>query len=240
MYASFSFNGSDQHSPFFSTNYAPLDDSQDVETLYHNRLEEYKVNLKDERVVDHMLNNIKNAKLDANDIDRIIRNRQSALIQKMEFEEKVIEIESKRTTLESKFKKFNKLLKIRGSELLDKEKETKEFLDNINKNYNDFFQMYCYEIQKETNPINSQINNAKRIIHETDKFNDLVQSLVVEEVHKKIQDKDPLYCKVCYEKMVSHICLPCGHLYCEVCIKDIKICHICKQNVNKSQKFYIC
>ena len=58
---------------------------------------------------------------------------------------------------------------------------------------------------------------------------------------KETKDKreETLSCKVCFDRPITIVCIPCGHLFCNSCIKTSKHCHICRQSIKLKQKVYI-
>ena len=59
-------------------------------------------------------------------------------------------------------------------------------------------------------------------------------------LEKEIQNvKESRLCKICLDREVSQVFLPCGHsICCNMCIIGIKICPICRENIQKSQILY--
>lgn len=53
-------------------------------------------------------------------------------------------------------------------------------------------------------------------------------------------DKDARLCKICYSREVRIVFMPCGHLLaCAECAKNMKICGVCRQNVEETVQVYI-
>ena len=59
-------------------------------------------------------------------------------------------------------------------------------------------------------------------------------------LEKEIQNvKESRLCKICLDKEVSQVFLPCGHsICCNECVVGIQICPICRDNIQKSQMIY--
>ena len=59
-------------------------------------------------------------------------------------------------------------------------------------------------------------------------------------LEKEIQNmKESRLCKICLDREVSQVFLPCGHsICCNKCVIGIKICPICRENIRKSQTIY--
>ena len=46
-------------------------------------------------------------------------------------------------------------------------------------------------------------------------------------------------CSVCFENKLS-VCLnPCGHCYCDICIKNANNCFICRTNIKNKIKLFL-
>ncbi|KYN06942.1 PREDICTED: E3 ubiquitin-protein ligase XIAP-like [Cyphomyrmex costatus] len=53
-------------------------------------------------------------------------------------------------------------------------------------------------------------------------------------------DKDARLCKICYSREVRMVFMPCGHLLaCAECAKNMKICGVCRKNVELTVQVYI-
>lgn len=46
-------------------------------------------------------------------------------------------------------------------------------------------------------------------------------------------------CPICYENKINSCCIPCGHTYCDKCIKNTNNCFICRRNISKNIKIFI-
>merc|ERR1711971_271851 len=62
----------------------------------------------------------------------------------------------------------------------------------------------------------------------------------IQNLEDEIQDiKESRLCKVCLDKEVSQIFLPCGHsICCNKCAIGLQKCPICRGNIQKSQTIY--
>lgn len=45
-------------------------------------------------------------------------------------------------------------------------------------------------------------------------------------------------CPICLNAEVKCFCAPCGHTFCESCVKGIKKCYMCRNNVQSVHKLY--
>jgi hypothetical protein len=63
------------------------------------------------------------------------------------------------------------------------------------------------------------------------------QNKIIKDLKSDVNDFNK--CSICYENKLS-ICLnPCGHCYCDICIKDTDNCFICRTNIiNKIKLFF--
>ncbi|KYQ54909.1 Apoptosis 1 inhibitor [Trachymyrmex zeteki] len=53
-------------------------------------------------------------------------------------------------------------------------------------------------------------------------------------------DKDARLCKICFSREVRIVFMPCGHLLaCAECAKNMKICGVCRKNVELTVQVYI-
>ena len=89
------------------------------------------------------------------------------------------------------------------------------------------------------------MNKEKAIAKLQDKkqkqFNELFEiSLKVSEFQKNSEERQQQNtCCVCLNEKATFACAPCGHKkYCEVCIKNIKKCAICKQYIQEKIRVY--
>jgi hypothetical protein len=46
-------------------------------------------------------------------------------------------------------------------------------------------------------------------------------------------------CSICCENKINTCCNPCGHLYCNNCIRESNSCYICRKNIITTIKIYI-
>jgi Zinc finger, C3HC4 type (RING finger) len=45
-------------------------------------------------------------------------------------------------------------------------------------------------------------------------------------------------CPVCWERVSTHACVPCGHMYCERCVTTLHVCAACRGDVRQKIKIY--
>ena len=45
-------------------------------------------------------------------------------------------------------------------------------------------------------------------------------------------------CQICFDKPITRVLIPCGHLYCEQCIDNSYECFFCRKSISKIQPMY--
>ena len=55
--------------------------------------------------------------------------------------------------------------------------------------------------------------------------------------NKKNNYKD-MTCQICFDKSISRLLIPCGHMYCEQCIDNNFECYFCRKSIEKIQPIY--
>ena len=92
--------------------------------------------------------------------------------------------------------------------------------------------------------IKDEINNLRKYIIENEKRNEGLL-LKIGELKKNIDDlvikttPNDNICSICYENKINACCNPCGHLYCDKCIRESNSCYICRKNIITTIKIYI-
>lgn len=63
---------------------------------------------------------------------------------------------------------------------------------------------------------------------------------IVKEDKKEIVEEDKNVCIICFENEITHIIIPCGHMIlCSICCnKELKLCPICRKDIDKCIKVY--
>ena len=67
---------------------------------------------------------------------------------------------------------------------------------------------------------------------------------VLEEMNSSVKEKmtalqEKYACKICLNKDVETVFLPCGHLACEICGHKVSDCHICRESIQKKPKIFM-
>jgi hypothetical protein len=45
-------------------------------------------------------------------------------------------------------------------------------------------------------------------------------------------------CPICWDRVSTHACVPCGHMYCERCASTLHVCASCRGDVRQTIKVY--
>jgi hypothetical protein len=69
-------------------------------------------------------------------------------------------------------------------------------------------------------------------------YSDFIKTGVKEMVGSDVK---PYSCTICFEKEISHCFIPCGHTFCEGCIKKsfTKKCMTCRADIQKTTKIFL-
>ena len=46
-------------------------------------------------------------------------------------------------------------------------------------------------------------------------------------------------CKICMERPIDTMNLPCGHTFCGLCVNNIDECYICRKKIDNKIKIFI-
>ncbi|CAH0517173.1 unnamed protein product [Peronospora belbahrii] len=60
-------------------------------------------------------------------------------------------------------------------------------------------------------------------------------------MREKKEVQDSLVCAVCLENKVNRVLIPCGHIYCAVCVEQLPrlSCPVCRENIISSSVFHV-
>merc|ERR1719193_2237107 len=47
------------------------------------------------------------------------------------------------------------------------------------------------------------------------------------------QEVDHVKCNICIDREKNFVCIPCGHAFCSVCIKELSLCPLCRASVKE-------
>lgn len=88
-----------------------------------------------------------------------------------------------------------------------------------------------------TNLKKKYIKELETLHHAVDnlKTTQLYQTLKKNKLDNKNKD---LTCQICFDKNVNRILIPCGHLVCDICIKDNYQCFFCRKLIDNIQTIY--
>jgi hypothetical protein len=145
---------------------------------------------------------------------------------------------------------------------IDKLRKKQERISEFNEKFKDSIQELKEYINNQFDTNENKINNVLSTINLIDDAVDNCQSVITkyidEECNKNkdsyVESKSKLnalhnifslvkfnkhVCPICLQNEASHFTLPCGHVYCEKCVKKIKIsCFVCRQNIFKVNQLY--
>ena len=98
---------------------------------------------------------------------------------------------------------------------------------NIKDHYDRYFYDYLNDVHKR------ELNNMN--------LNNIIPKFVLfANVNSSDIDKyDCVVCKICYDKSVDTLLLPCKHTTCNICCKSLKECHVCKASIAKTCNIYL-
>ncbi|XP_062603322.1 baculoviral IAP repeat-containing protein 7-like [Saccostrea cucullata] len=92
------------------------------------------------------------------------------------------------------------------------------------------------EIEKIKNEENVSASKLKRPI-DADNIKNITIPQDPEDLRKENHEmRQMLLCKACKLVDISHVVLSCGHMLCEGCLKNLKICWSCKSEIGKVHK----
>lgn len=103
-------------------------------------------------------------------------------------------------------------------------------LDDINNNIVNTLEIFSCTGMME---LEKHIDDAK---HASMKARDKLKQ-GVEILHLTKMIKGMHVCPICLNDEVKIFCIPCGHTFCESCIKTNK-CYVCRSQISKVQKLY--
>ena len=55
----------------------------------------------------------------------------------------------------------------------------------------------------------------------------------------KLDDDFLILCDICMESDKTIALIPCGHVYCELCSKDLKDCPVCREKIREKLKLFL-
>jgi hypothetical protein len=73
-----------------------------------------------------------------------------------------------------------------------------------------------------------------------DRFPELAEiSTAVEDLRDEAESEaSKRNCPVCWDRVSTHACVPCGHMYCERCVKTLHVCAACRGDVRQTIKIF--
>ena len=119
--------------------------------------------------------------------------------------------------------------------------ETKNYISILN-NVNNNILSSSNILKDYINDLNNKIVNDEEIYNIIRKIINLkleIDFFYILLCRNGSRNEDIISCSICKMKKISYCVIPCGHTYCEICVKISKKCSFCKQNINNIQKIYI-
>lgn len=111
------------------------------------------------------------------------------------------------------------------------EKDTKTKLDDMYNNIANDLDIYsCTGIMDIEKRIEDLNNATSKLKHELQKGVDIFQCMSL------VNGVRP--CPICLNAEVKVFCVPCGHTFCESCVKNIKRCYMCRNIVQSVNRLY--
>ena len=95
------------------------------------------------------------------------------------------------------------------------------------------------------NDIEIKKSNYKKILElENNIINkDIINKEIILNLKKEIDNNKKIdnLCSICLENKINICCIPCGHTYCDKCIRSTYAynCFICRKNITNTVKIYI-
>jgi len=69
--------------------------------------------------------------------------------------------------------------------------------------------------------------------------------LAIQQAHNRLIilnskiENGPLVCSICCENKIDTALIPCGHLFCNNCVKGASNCFFCRKNISQQQKIFL-
>lgn len=117
-----------------------------------------------------------------------------------------------------------------------------EIINNKPKKISNEDEQIIYNLLK--NKYKKKINEQKKIL-EILEYNKIIKQKELEDRFKNISidienqqkeiKKKLNYCQICFDNDIDTVLVPCGHSYCNECIKNSNACFFCRANISKKQ-----
>ena len=148
-------------------------------------------------------------------------------------------------------KYFMDQYKVLGDKILEKEKELRRKLENLDGVQKKIATFVCLEENEYYTNVMESIEKYLSKTFENNNletnYNELIELyrhfLYIREVIKtirqpEISEKEPL-CTICFDDTVSHALSPCGHTFCSSCIiRQGTTCSLCRAHIKDRIKIY--
>ncbi len=168
--------------------------------------------------------------------------RENNLTSKLEEQKQtIIELETENTKLKLEIEKQdvynNELYNLYKEE---KNNKAKKIIELTNLEY------LCNKQQINNSELISKIEGQKqinsRLIIENNILIKIINELKTENNKLKLDVKEKTQnskCSICFENDLNICCIPCGHTYCDNCIKNSNKCYICRDTIIRTHKIFI-
>ena len=115
--------------------------------------------------------------------------------------------------------------------------------------------MNCFKIKKKDKKNNFDgdskniyLNLKKKQLNEINQINDALKSLNYQKIillkdieslkeKKKADESD--FCNIWFSRKKDICLVPCGHLFCQECTRNIQKCYFCRKDIKIKQKIYL-
>ena len=119
------------------------------------------------------------------------------------------------------------------------------------KNLNLEFNRIILEIDSKNNLLNKSEVDIERVfqilkkrkLQELENIQYLIKnkemSLIMLDKSEQKKKQDALECSICLENKKNTALIPCGHVFCENCLRNTTICYNCRLPIEKTHKIYL-
>ena len=93
--------------------------------------------------------------------------------------------------------------------------------------------------QTELKTKNTDLQNENTILLENLNNFKYNSEEVINKIKKYGKILNTLECSICMDNVCDNILLPCGHLFCSICLDHFKQCPTCRIHILSKRKLYI-
>lgn len=95
-----------------------------------------------------------------------------------------------------------------------------------------------FHLQTIENKTKKNLIKMEKTNNEYEKTLSRINKTVKRRKEEYLKTKDKMECTICMERRVDCVLVPCGHLYCSVCVKGLISCPHCRSNYKIIQKIF--